>query len=160
MAQRGRKPKPTNLKVIQGNPGKRQLNKNEPRPDPALPDPPEHLNEDAHAEWERVARGLYNMGCLSVVDRGTLAAYCQAYGRWVQAERAIAEMAEKDPKTHGLMIKTAKGNIVQNPLVGTANKAKADMMRYASEFGMTPSARSRLGAEGDRGDSNPFADIG
>jgi phage terminase small subunit len=31
--------------------------------------------------------------------------------------------------------------------VGTANKAAADMMRYAAEFGMTPSARSRISAE-------------
>ena len=55
-------------------------------------------------------------------------------------------MAEKDQLTGGLMIKTSNGNAIQNPLVGTANKAAADMMRYAAEFGMTPSARSRLAA--------------
>jgi P27 family predicted phage terminase small subunit len=55
-------------------------------------------------------------------------------------------MAEKDQLTGGLMIKTSNGNAIQNPLVGTANKAAADMMRYAAEFGMTPSARSRIAA--------------
>ena len=44
------------------------------------------------------------------------------------------------------MIKTSNGNLVQNPLVGTANKAMSEMMRYAVEFGMTPSARSRVDA--------------
>ncbi|MEQ8198694.1 MAG: phage terminase small subunit P27 family, partial [Clostridiaceae bacterium] len=33
MAQRGRKPKPTAIKVLEGNPGKRPLNKNEPKPE-------------------------------------------------------------------------------------------------------------------------------
>lgn len=156
MAQRGRKPKPTHLKVVQGNPGKRQLNQDEPQPDRStIPEPPDHLNAEAREEWDRAAMQLWHMGVLSHADRATLAAYCQAYGRWVQAERAIAEMAKRDDKTHGLMIRTSKGTAVQNPLVGTANKAKADMMRYAAEFGLTPSARTRLSGNGAGGD-NPF----
>ena len=155
MAQRGRKPKPTHLKVVQGNPGKRTLNTDEPQPEYTLPDPPDHLNEDARIEWDRTAAQLFRMGILSQADRGTLAAYCQAYGRWVQAERALAEMAQHDSRTHGLLIRTSKGTAVQNPLVGTANKAKADMMRYAAEFGMTPSSRSRLSGNNGSGD-NPF----
>lgn len=91
-----------------------------------------------------MASWLHKIGLLSEVDRAALAAYAQAYGRWVQAERAIAKMAEKDQLTGGLMIKTSNGNAIQNPLVGTANKAASDMMRYAAEFGMTPSARTRI----------------
>ena len=53
-------------------------------------------------------------------------------------------MAERDQLTSGLMIKTTNGNPIQNPLVGIANKAAAAMVRYAAEFGMTPSARSRV----------------
>lgn len=56
-------------------------------------------------------------------------------------------MAKRDPLTGGLMIKTTNGNAIQNPLIGTANKAMSDMVRYAAEFGMTPSARSRIKAE-------------
>ena len=37
---RGRKPKPTHLKVIAGNPGKRPLNEDGPRYDPKLLKPP------------------------------------------------------------------------------------------------------------------------
>ncbi|HEY9092845.1 phage terminase small subunit P27 family [Parasphingorhabdus sp.] len=143
----GTKPKPTSLKLIEGNRGKRPLNAKEARPVPALPDPPPHLSADALEEWGRVAQQLHRIGLLCEVDRAALAAYAQAYGRWVQAERAIAKMAEKDQLTGGLMIKTSNGNAIQNPLVGTANKAAADMMRYAAEFGMTPSARTRITAE-------------
>jgi P27 family predicted phage terminase small subunit len=45
------------------------------------------------------------------------------------------------------VITTDKGNKIQNPLVGIARRAQADMVRYASEFGMTPSARSRVHAD-------------
>jgi P27 family predicted phage terminase small subunit len=141
---RGRKPTPTHLKLVRGNPGKRRLNAAEPVPERLLPSPPPELTVDARAEWDRVAEELHRIGILSGIDRAALAAYCQAYGRWVVAERAIAKMAERDQLTDGLMIKTTNGNAVQNPLVGTANKAMADLVRYAAEFGMTPSARSRI----------------
>jgi P27 family predicted phage terminase small subunit len=93
---------------------------------------------------------LTALGILSGLDRAALAAYCQAYGRWAQAERALAKMSNQ---ADGLIIKTVSGNMIQNPLVGVANKAMSDMMRYASEFGMTPSARSRISAsEGEEFD--------
>ena len=151
----GTKPKPTHLKLIEGNRGKRPLNRKEAKTIPSLPEPPPHLTPDALEEWNRVARLLHRIGLLSEVDRAALAAYAQAYGRWVQAERAIAKMAEKDHLTGGLMIKTSNGNAIQNPLVGTANKAAADMMRYAAEFGMTPSARTRIAAEAPAESDDP-----
>ena len=144
---RGRKPSPTHLKLVKGNPGKGPINGSEPIPEATLPSPPAELCEDARIEWERVSAELHRIGVLTTIDRAALAAYCQAYGRWIMAERAIRKMAERDPLTGGLMIKTTNGNAVQNPLVGTANKAMADVVRYAAEFGMTPSARTRIHAE-------------
>lgn len=155
----GRKPKPTHLKLVTGNPGKRPLPKAEAKVVPALPSPPPHLSDEAKVEWGRVSEDLYKVGLLSGVDRAVLAAYCQSYARWVQAERAIAEMAKRDQLTGGLMIKTTNGNAIQNPLVGTANKAAADMVRYAAEFGMTPSARSRIvAAPPEDGERDPAAE--
>jgi len=138
--ERGRKPKPSALKLVTGNPGHRAVNSAEPKPRPGLPTPPATLNEDALREWRRVARELHQCGLLTLVDRAALAAYCQAYGRWAQAERELA--------TEELVITTDKGNLIQNPLVGIARRAQSDMVRYAAEFGMTPSARSRVHAEG------------
>ena len=152
---RGRKPKPSGLKVIAGTDRADRRNDNEPKFTPDIPSAPPFLSNEAAAEWARVCEQLYTQGVLSQVDRAALGAYCQAYGRWEQAEAALARMAERDNVTKGLMIKTTNGNAVQNPLVGTANKAMADMMRYAAEFGMTPSARSRISASlPDEGD--PF----
>jgi P27 family predicted phage terminase small subunit len=140
----GRKPTPTALKLVKGNPGKRALNKREPRVKLSQPSAPSFLNDDAKAEWSRVAGTLFDVGLMTELDRAALAAYCQAYGRWAEAERALARMAAKDEANRALMVKTVGGNAIQNPLVGIANKAKADMVKYAIEFGMTPSARSKV----------------
>jgi P27 family predicted phage terminase small subunit len=141
----GPKPKPAHLKLLEGNPGKRRVPVGEPRPPIGpVPQAPEFLASEARAEWDRVSPQLYHMGLLSEADVAPLAAYCQAYARWLLAERVIATMAEKDQLTGGLMVKTTNGNAIQNPLVGTSNKAASDMVRFASEFGLTPVARARL----------------
>lgn len=154
---KGRKPTPTHLKLVTGNPGKRRLPVDEPLPARTLPDPPHHLVDEAKVEWGRVSSELYRLGLLTGIDRAVLAAYCQAYGRWAQAEKALNKMAEGDDLTGGLLVKTTNGNAIQNPLVGIANKAAADMVRYAAEFGMTPSARTRVKASEDARDEDPAA---
>lgn len=156
MAPRGRKPKPTHLKVLSGTARKHRLNKREPHPELARPDPPGHISGAARCEWERVIDEMVQLGIMSNLDRAPLAAYCQAYGRWVAAETALVRMAEKDVVTDGLIIRTKAGNAIQNPLVGAANKAMADMVRYAAEFGFTPSSRSHVTAAVPE-EENPFS---
>jgi P27 family predicted phage terminase small subunit len=156
MAPRGPKTKPTQLKVLSGTARKHRLNVDEPRPEAAQPDAPDHLTPAARREWDRVIEQTVSLGIMTELDRGALAAYCQAYGRWVSAETALARMAEKDLVTEGLILRTKAGNLIQNPLVGAANKAMADMVRYAAEFGLTPSARTRVVASPDDED-DPFA---
>ncbi len=153
---RGRKPKPTKLKLLSGTARKHRLNEHEPTPDLAQPAPPEHLTGAARLEWERVIEEIVQLGIMSNLDRAPLAAYCQAYGRWVAAEAALARMADKDAVTEGLIIRTRAGNVIHNPLVGAANKAMADMVRYAAEFGFTPSSRSQVSAADAREEDNPF----
>ena len=157
MATRGTKPTPLHLALVRGRPERKM-----PKPGKAIeppldePTPPVHLSDEAKVEWGRIIAILVQLKMMTKIDRAALAAYCQAYGRWVQAERTLAGMAEKDMLTRGLMIKTTGGNLIQNPLVGTANKAMADMVRYAAEFGMTPSARTRLQNPGSGASENPF----
>ena len=133
---KGPPPLPTRLKVISGNRGKRPINKAEPRPEARIPEPPEELSAEARQEWERITPLLLAAGMITVIDRAALAAYCQGFGRWRQAERLLA--------AGELMIKTPKGGFVMNPLVRIANKAMGDTARFAAEFGMTPSGRRRV----------------
>jgi phage terminase small subunit len=112
---RGRKPTPTHLKLVRGNPGRRPLNRAEPKPAAGMPTAPAHLSTEAKTEWRRVAPELYRLGILTRLDRSALAAYCQCYGRWRQAEEAITTLTTQ----------AANGYLVQHALIGIANKAMA-----------------------------------
>ena len=153
---KARETKPTKLKLLTGTARAHRINPHEPQPKVARPKAPGHLTEAALAEWDRIIVELVALGILTNLDRGALAAYCQAYGRWSAAEKALARMADHDAVTDGLIVKTKSGNLIQNPLVGAANKAMADMVRYAAEFGLTPSARTRVTGMSDAA-PNPFA---
>lgn len=134
----GRKPSPTALRRANGNPGKRGYNAAEPLPPDGLPDCPPHLSSVAQDEWHRLAPGLFDMGVLTIVDRAALAAYCQCYGRWVEAEERMRETPA--------MIRTPSGYVQQSPWMSVANKQLELMGRYMAEFGMTPASRSRVQA--------------
>ena len=136
MAQRGRKPKPTALKVLEGNPGKRPLNPFEPTPDAKMPDCPEWLEEEAKAEWNRLAEPMFRLGLLTELDMAAFASYCQAYARWQEAEQFISQ--------HGSIVKTANGFWQQVPQVTISHANQKIMLKAAAEFGLTPSTRSRI----------------
>ena len=136
MGRRGPAPRPTALKVIEGNPGKRPLNTREPKPRPVAPKPPPWLDRDAKREWRRVAPELERLGLLSHVDMAALAAYCQAFSRWAAAERIIAQ--------EGLTCRGAMGGMVQRPEVLIARQSMQLIKQFAGEFGLTPAGRTRL----------------
>ncbi len=143
---RGQKPTPTAIRRARGNRGKRAWNHAEPIPPDAQPRCPGHLSPVAQKEWRRLANGLHKMGVLTTVDRAALAAYCQAYGHWVEAEEKL-----KDTPT---LYKTPSGYVQQSPWLGIANKQLELMGRFMVELGMTPAARSRV-AVADMGDAMP-----
>lgn len=143
---RGRKPLPRQFKVITGNRGRRPLNDKTVEFESAMLPPPKYLSAEAAEEWRRVSAMLYALGVLSAADVAVLGAYCQAFATWKEATMALQVLAKNDPVTKGLLIRTHNGTAIQNPLLGVANKAAADVVRYASEFGMTPAARARLNA--------------
>ena len=133
---RGRKPQPTAIRRRNGNPGKRGFNPAEPVVPDGLPDCPEHLSDPARAEWRRLAGTLYEMGVLTTVDRAALAAYCQSWGRWVEAEEKLQESPT--------LFKTPSGYVQQSPWLSVANKQLELMGRFMAELGITPAARSRV----------------
>lgn len=136
----GRKPKPTHLKVLEGNPGKRALPKGEPKPVVKRPPVPKHLNKVARREWNRMVKLLLGQRLITELDRAALAAYCQAWANWVEASEQVEAL-----KARGRLIDyTENGYPVVSPWVGMQNKASAEMHRYLTEFGLTPSSRSKV----------------
>lgn len=123
MAPRGRKPAPRVGTLANS-------------PLDAQPRCPAHLSEAARKEWRRLATPLHEAGILTLADRAALAAYCQAWARWVEAEEKLA----KTPS----LLKTPNGHVQQSPWLTVANKQMELMGRYMSELGLTPVARSRV----------------
>jgi len=136
MGARGPAPKPVALKVLEGNPGKRALNHDEPKPTPIAPRRPDWLSPPARAEWARVAPELERLGLLTAVDGAVLGAYCQAYAHMVQAEEVIERL--------GLVMVLPSGYEQQRPEVSIAMKSAQMVKAFAAEFGLTPSSRGRM----------------
>jgi P27 family predicted phage terminase small subunit len=144
MAKAGRKPIPTAFRLITGNAGRRPLNDREPRPKTKLGDPPAWLTPAARTEWDRVAPELSQIGVITALDAMPLAAYCEAFARWREAEDALATIAQNDPIGRGMIVRMPSGAPVQNPLLGIANAARRDMVRAAAEIGLTPVSRAGI----------------
>jgi len=144
MGKRGPAPKPTNLKVLAGNPGKRELNMNEPKPEVEIeiPSPPSFLGTYAKKEWKRIAPVLHEVGLLTKADYAVLAGYCQCYDRWITSEKIIrSKMKENKGK---LTFETESGYVQQIPEIGISNQAMKEMRNFAKEFGLTPSSRTGI----------------
>jgi P27 family predicted phage terminase small subunit len=111
------------------------------------PEAPEFLSSEAKDEWRRIVPQLRVLNLLTELDIAPLAAYCQAYGRWVGAERILSRMAAEDPETKGLTIEGAtRGSPIINPVLKVARISALDMLRFAAEFGFSPAARTRIQA--------------
>jgi P27 family predicted phage terminase small subunit len=151
---RGRKPKPTARKKAAGNPGKRELNKNEPEFDEITNiDPPEYFQDDEFAwqMWERVAPLLCDQKVLTLGDLHNLELFCDAYGRW---RRARVEL-----NTKGLIVEGATGGPVKNPAATIINEASRQMATFGSLLGLDPASRSRLTGGTGTPKSNPYSSL-
>lgn len=143
--------KPTAWRRAEGNRGKRAWNHAEPKPPEGTPDCPDHLSEEARAEWHRLVDTLVSMGVITIVDRAVLAAYCQAYGRWVEAEQKLKEAP--------LLFKTPSGYVQQSPWLNIANRQMELIGRYMAEIGLTPASRSRIAIANSANEPEPIDKI-
>ena len=133
----GRRPKPSAIKRLEGNPGKRKLNDREPQPEKTAPPCPEWLEPDAKEEWNRLSSHMEELGILTEVDMAAFASYCQAYARWKRAEEELTTLGRT-------IVKTNSGYWQQVPQVAIAQSYLKIMTKAAAEFGLTPASRSRI----------------
>lgn len=148
--KRGTKPRPTMLRVITGNPGKRPMNHDEPVPEGNLDRPPEWLSEPQKEGW------LYAIehappGLLKRLDQSVLTV-------WVVAEDCHRQAVEAVLR-HGMLIKAPNTGVpMQSPYLAIQNKQAQIMLKAAAEMGFTPSSRSQIHVEQQT--SNAFAGNG
>lgn len=127
----GRKPKPTVLKLMTGNPGQRPINDAEPVPD-VLEDlsPPSSLDAYGKECWSRNAATLAGMGLLTTGDVDMLTIYCDAFSQWRHASIAVRKIKPSDDEYRKIAV--------------SVEKARDQMRLLASELGLSPTSRGRL----------------
>jgi P27 family predicted phage terminase small subunit len=141
--------KPTALKILEGNPGKRPLNLNEPKPKKAKPECPDWLEDEAKKEWFRIVPELERLGLLTVVDIAALIGYCQSWARYIEAEKYLSE--------NDTVFVTDKGYMGQVPQVAMAQKYLKLCQSFMIQFGLTPSSRVKISVPEE--DEDPMAKL-
>jgi P27 family predicted phage terminase small subunit len=139
----GRRPQPTKLRVLRGNPGRRPVNPHEPQPPPVgdeFETPPAEVSTDllAAAEWRRVIPILRACGLASQAERSALVALCQQWSRYLEAHGKVREL--------GMIVRKPSGVPMINPYLAVADRALAHCGKLWGELGLTPSGRARLSA--------------
>lgn len=156
----GRLPKPTAVKELQGNPGKRKLNRTEPPTQKGAPEMPLFITATAEQEWDRIVPILLEMNVLTTADGAALANYCMTFARWQEAESAITE--------HGVVIQEPVLNkeaevvgykLKKNPACTVAMACQKEMRAQLSAFGMDPSSRSRIKGATNEPQKSPLAKL-
>lgn len=150
MGKRGPKPLPANVHMLRGNPSHKPLASlldDVVRPDVAIPRRSKNLRPEAEAEWKRITPHLQRLGLISEIDRAMLLAYCIAFGEVEWANKRITELDEKDPTGESSRIWENAGGYKQiSVLVQHRNRQLELLQKFAAEFGMSPSSRSRVTA--------------
>ena len=132
--------KPTQVKQLAGTLRPDRVNPNEPV-GPVLgkmPPCPSHLNGEARKTWSKFGRALIEMGVLTWVDLHGLAAYCVVHARWLEVETQL--------QTYGVML-SQDGRLFPSPYLKIAEDCLKQMRAWMTEFGITPSSRSRVTAQ-------------
>ena len=109
-------PKPTALRLLAGNPGRRPVNTLEPDAGSFDVAPPAELSDAAVTHWHRLAPMLKTSGVLKQSDRDLLFCYCETFAEWMTSVRA------------------GKINV---PML-------TQVRQMLNEMGMTPAARTRI----------------
>lgn len=155
MGRRGPAAEPAPLKLLKGRgEGKDSAGRDVKLPpafERAAPEPPEWLSEQARRQWELCAPTLERLDLVKPEDQAIFTAFCEAWALYVRLLGAV---------TDSPLVNVSESGVPHlNPGVKALSTAQNDLLRFAREFGLTPSAEQNLGKLPDRDedDDDPFA---
>ena len=144
---RGRKNTPTHLKIVRGNPGKRGISKNEPKPEGDLFAPPGDMPAAAVPFWNQ-AIAAAPVGLLKNLDQRVLMVW--AIAAWLHSD-AASKIARGTT-----LVQSKRGEIFQHPALAIMNKQALIMMKAAAEMGFSPASRTRVSTNNGGASGNAF----
>lgn len=151
MGARGPRPTPSEVLRLRGS-WRADLNRGEPKPPLGPPERPDWLDEEAAAVWDQLVPQLEAMGVLTRIDGMALARYCLIWKFW----RRAALFVDKYGTSYS--IKDGNGRVKafgQFPEVAQIHKLSLALSRLEQEFGLTPSARTRINVPLQPKESDP-----
>ncbi len=140
MGLRGPRPTPSAVLKLRGTYRMDRSHK-EPKAPKGIPRCPAWLDPLSKHAWKQLLPQLQKMGILSRIDSNALVRYCRSWSRWIRAEQFIEKHGECYP------LKDGNGKtkcLAAFPQVASANKLGMLLTKLEQEFGMTPSARTRI----------------
>jgi phage terminase small subunit len=154
MGQRGPAPKPSELRILEGNPSRRPLPAKEPQYPAGLPLKPKRMSPGARRIWEQLLDEMASAHILRSVDQRALWHLCEDEALIEEAYAGIWKMVgalKKKAKQEG---KSLPAGAVMAMLSMTSGRMAMSAIRDLSvraliqrrEFGLTPSSRSRVEA--------------
>lgn len=151
------KPIPTALKVLRGNPGRRKLNRHEPKPQLGAEYPGwlADLGDPSLRQiWDELADRLNRARVLTDCDGEALA---QLTHKVVLYRKAA--MALKDGSSYQTVTET--GAVMQRakPEVAMLSDLGKQIRGLLSDFGMNPSARTKVSTVGAVDPGDPFTEF-
>ena len=134
MGARGPAPKDPRIKVLEGNPSNYEIQstlgaKGE------LGEPPAHLSDREQEVWHQIAFAME--ANYAAADRYILEAFCVTFWQWRDIHDRI--------KSTGDLVK-AGGKVQRNPLWVVLNQLTTQLRGLGADLGLSPAARSRIGA--------------
>ncbi len=151
--KRGRKPTPTVLRQLRGNPSKRAINHREPQPPPGLPACPRWLDAEGKKVWHEIVPQLKAMRLLARIDKGVIARYCDAWSQWKRNREFLRTNGDCYP------IKDDSGRVTYLqpfPQLAQLNRLVQQMTNFESAFGLSPSSRSTIRVNEGGGELDAF----
>lgn len=143
----GRPRKPTALKILEGNRGKRELSADEPKPPRGIPKAPHWLREhpEAMKEWRREVKLLDEMGVMTLADASELAtrSYVGAEIHRLTADIRV-EGRVIEVKAFNKAYEEVVLNRKTNPKCAQLAALLVEYRNLGTLLGLNPSGRSRL----------------
>lgn len=135
----GRRPKPTALKVLQGNPGKRPLNQAEPKPPSGEVVMPGELSQAGRVVWGRLSPIARAMGTLTTADVEAFKTLCE-----LQASLDMAARMKDSPEFAVVTVSDDGAVMAAHPVFSLELKYAPVIRPYYERFGLEPAGRSRI----------------
>lgn len=172
MGARGPAPTPSEILEARGS-TLAGRNPREPRPAPKAPPCPKTFTKPEKEVWRRLIKTLADMRVLTVADWAQLERYCQMAVRYREADLFLRRKAEKhgpdvpygcypvwrnedDPNDTGNYV-APLGNrrflagYIEYPTVRQLGQLDKAMKQIEANFGLSPSARTRIWAAEENG---------